>query len=125
MPKRQVEKVLRRELGEDWREKLESFHEKPFAAASIGQVHRATLKESEREVAMKIQYPGVAGSIDSDIDNLVSVLTIGNIFPRGLYLESFVTVARRELSQECDYLREAASYRRFRYATRRSVMRIR
>lgn len=43
MPVRQMYKVLRRELGPDWREKLESFEDQPFASASIGQVHRATL----------------------------------------------------------------------------------
>ena len=48
------QKVLAKELGPDWRDKLESFDEKPFAAASIGQVHRAVLKDG-RSVAMKIQ----------------------------------------------------------------------
>lgn len=55
------------------------------------QVHKATLENGE-EVALKIQYPGVANSIDSDINNLVSVLSIGGIFPRGLYLDSFIKV---------------------------------
>ena len=49
-----LQKVLAKELGPDWRDKLESFDEKPFAAASIGQVHRAVLKDG-RSVAMKIQ----------------------------------------------------------------------
>lgn len=63
---------------------------------------------------MKIQYPGVAKSIDSDIDNLMSVLNVWNIIPKRLYLESFIEVAKRELALECDYRREAAYSERFR-----------
>lgn len=55
---------------------------KPFAAASIGQVHFATLLDN-REVAIKIQYPGVAKSIESDIDNLVGILKLWDFFPPG------------------------------------------
>lgn len=60
-----------------------------------------------------IQYPGVADGIESDIKNLVSVMTFGNILPKGLYLDSLVRVAREELSLECDYLREAQASKRF------------
>ena len=49
-----LQRVLTRELGEDWKDRLKEFDDRPFAAASIGQVHRATLKDG-REVAMKIQ----------------------------------------------------------------------
>lgn len=75
MPDWQVEKVMVTELGPNWREKLKSFEEKPFAAASIGQVHRGVLLNG-MEVAIKIQYPGVARSIESDIDNLVGMLKV-------------------------------------------------
>lgn len=92
MPSKQVHMVLRRELGDDWREKFLEFEEKPFAAASIGQVHRATTKDGKR-VAIKIQYPGVAEGIDSDIDNLVSILNLGGIFPKGMFLDTFTTVS--------------------------------
>ena len=74
---------MRKELGDDWKSKLGSFEIKPFAAASIGQVHAATLPDG-REVAIKIQYPGVAQGIESDIDNLMSVLKVWNIFPQGM-----------------------------------------
>jgi aarF domain-containing kinase len=74
---------LASELGEDWQSKVSSFETKPFAAASIGQVHLATLKNG-REVAMKIQYPGVAKGIESDIDNLVGILKVWNVFPEGI-----------------------------------------
>lgn len=74
--------VLKTELGNDWRTKFSSFEMKPFAAASIGQVHCGTLVDGS-EVAIKIQYPGVAKGIESDIDNLMSVLKIWNVFPQG------------------------------------------
>jgi aarF domain-containing kinase len=74
--------VLSQEFGQDWRSKLASFEMKPFAAASIGQVHAATLLDGT-EVAMKIQYPGVAQGIESDIDNLVGIMKVWNIFPQG------------------------------------------
>ncbi|XP_075233857.1 ubiquinone biosynthesis protein COQ8, mitochondrial isoform X3 [Lycorma delicatula] len=80
MPPWQVEKVMVKEFGHDWKSKLETFDVKPFAAASIGQVHPATLCDGT-EVAVKIQYPGVAQGIESDIENLVGVLKIWNVFP--------------------------------------------
>ena len=106
MPKNQVEKVMRNEFGKEWIENFAEFDERPFAAASIGQVHRAKLKDG-REIALKIQYPGVAQSINSDIDNLMTILNFGNLLPKGLYMQAFAKVARNELAQECDYKREA------------------
>uniref|UniRef100_A0A1A7W8S7 AarF domain containing kinase 4 n=1 Tax=Iconisemion striatum TaxID=60296 RepID=A0A1A7W8S7_9TELE len=82
MPTWQMKKVLEEELGPDWREKLSSFEDKPFAAASIGQVHHGALKDG-REIAMKVQYPGVAESIQSDINNLMSVLKMSVALPEG------------------------------------------
>ncbi|XP_069743949.1 atypical kinase COQ8A, mitochondrial-like [Narcine bancroftii] len=113
MPSKQMMKVLQSDLGPDWRERLKSFEDRPFAAASIGQVHLASLMDG-RQVAMKIQYPGVAQSISSDVDNLISVLNMSNTLPEGLFPEHMIEVMRRELSLECDYEREAACYKRFR-----------
>ncbi|KAL5276863.1 ADCK3 family protein [Megaselia abdita] len=112
MPQWQVERVLVAELGSDWREKFEVFHDKPFAAASIGQVHLGKTKSGEK-VAIKIQYPGVAKSIESDIDNLVGLLKVWSVFPRGFFIDNVVTVAKRELVWEVDYLREAEYTERF------------
>uniref|UniRef100_A0A1B6KC95 ABC1 atypical kinase-like domain-containing protein n=1 Tax=Graphocephala atropunctata TaxID=36148 RepID=A0A1B6KC95_9HEMI len=106
MPSWQVEKVMVQEFGEDWRSRVASFEMKPFAAASIGQVHSATLLDGT-EVAMKIQYPGVAKGIESDIDNLVGILKVWNIFPEGMFIDNVVEVAKRELNWEVDYVREA------------------
>ncbi|XP_053695415.1 atypical kinase COQ8B, mitochondrial [Sabethes cyaneus] len=112
MPDWQVEKQLVSEFGENWAGKLASFDRKPFAAASIGQVHRGVLHDGT-EVAIKIQYPGVARSIESDIDNLVSMLKVWDVFPAGVFIDNVVTVAKRELAWEVDYNREAEYTERF------------
>ncbi|XP_063757788.1 LOW QUALITY PROTEIN: atypical kinase COQ8A, mitochondrial [Eleginops maclovinus] len=113
MPIKQMTKALNNDLGPNWRDKLESFEERPFAAASIGQVHLARMKDG-REVAMKIQYPGVAQSINSDVNNLMTVLNISNALPEGLFPEHLIDVMRRELALECDYIREAQCAKKFR-----------
>ncbi|XP_061354048.1 protein ABC transporter 1, mitochondrial [Gastrolobium bilobum] len=113
MPKSQLNQVLNAELGPDWSSKLISFDYEPMAAASIGQVHRAVMKDG-KQVAMKIQYPGVADSIDSDIENVKLLLNYTNLIPEGLYLDRAIKVAKEELSRECDYKLEAGSQKRFR-----------
>ncbi|XP_068617543.1 atypical kinase COQ8B, mitochondrial isoform X1 [Battus philenor] len=112
MPTWQVEKVMSSQLGPDWRNRVQNFEEKPFAAASIGQVHLAVLHNG-REVAMKVQYPGVAMGINSDIDNLVGVLKVWNVFPKGMFIDNIVEVAKKELAWEVDYIREAECTRKF------------
>uniref|UniRef100_A0A8C3F9I4 Coenzyme Q8B n=1 Tax=Chrysemys picta bellii TaxID=8478 RepID=A0A8C3F9I4_CHRPI len=106
MPAWQTRRVLAEELGQDWREKVASFEEMPFAAASIGQVHLGVLRDGT-EVAMKIQYPGIAQSIRSDVENLLALL-------RRLAYNT-LQVLQRELEWECDYRREADCARSFRY----------
>uniref|UniRef100_A0AAX7VEC2 Atypical kinase COQ8A, mitochondrial n=1 Tax=Astatotilapia calliptera TaxID=8154 RepID=A0AAX7VEC2_ASTCA len=113
MPIKQMTKALNNDLGPNWRDKLEMFEERPFAAASIGQVHLARMKDG-REVAMKIQYPGVAQSINSDVNNLMTVLNMSNALPEGLFPEHLIDVMRKELALECDYIREAQCARKFR-----------
>ncbi|XP_048837003.1 atypical kinase COQ8B, mitochondrial [Brienomyrus brachyistius] len=113
MPSWQMMNVLEEELGAGWREELASFEEKPFAAASIGQVHHGVLQDG-REVALKIQYPGVAESIHSDINNLMAVLKMSIALPEGLFADSSLEVLQRELAWECDYKREAKCAKRFR-----------
>ncbi|OOF91141.1 hypothetical protein ASPCADRAFT_211431 [Aspergillus carbonarius ITEM 5010] len=114
MPASQRDKVLTDNLGPNWRDLFSSFDEIPMAAASIGQVHGAVLKKTGQPVAIKIQYPGVADSIDSDLNNLSILLTASRILPRGLYLDKTIANARTELAWECDYLREAESANHFR-----------
>ncbi|KAK9799228.1 putative ABC1 atypical kinase-like domain-containing protein [Seiridium cardinale] len=113
MPAWQRDRVLTTNLGAEWRDLFSDFEEKPIAAASIGQVHRATLKSGEK-VAVKIQFPGVADSINSDLDNLSMLLMATKMLPRGLYLNKTIDNARVELGWECDYVREAECGQRYR-----------
>lgn len=114
MPPSQRDRVLSSNLGPEWRSLFSHFDENPIAAASIGQVHRATLASSSQLVAVKIQYPGVASSIDSDLSNLAILLTASRLLPKGLYLDKTIANARVELAWECDYVREAEMGTRFR-----------
>ncbi|XP_076900415.1 protein ABC transporter 1, mitochondrial-like [Bidens hawaiensis] len=113
MPRSQLNQVLDSELGPDWSFKLKSFDYEPLAAASIGQVHLAVTKD-DIKVAMKIQYPGVADSIESDIENVKLILDYTNLIPEGLYLDRAMKVAKEELSRECDYELESSNQKRFR-----------
>ncbi|EAW08678.1 protein kinase COQ8 [Aspergillus clavatus NRRL 1] len=113
MPASQRDKVLADNLGPNWRDLFSSFDEVPMAAASIGQVHGAVLKSTSQPVAVKVQYPGVADSIDSDLNNLSILLTASRLLPRGLYLDKTIANARTELGWECDYIREAECGNRF------------
>lgn len=92
MLQRQLLRVLRPELGEEWENKFDSFDKISFVVASIGQVHTATLK-SGKKVVVKIQYPGVKKSIDSDLSNLLMLLTISILLPKGLFLDKTVANA--------------------------------
>ncbi|KAJ2687099.1 hypothetical protein IWW39_003180 [Coemansia spiralis] len=119
VPLPQLERSIAKELGSQWRDGFGAFGDTPFAAASIGQVHEARLNLQLRErygfekVAVKVQYPGVASSIDSDLDNLQSLLLMSKLLPRGMYLDNTIRVARKELHWECDYRREADSMVKF------------
>lgn len=114
MPSWQRDRVLVANLGLEWRDLFEDFEEKPIAAASIGQVHRATLKKNGAKVAVKIQFPGVAESINSDLDNLGILLAATKLLPKGLYLNKTIDNARTELGWECDYEREAKCAEKYR-----------
>jgi len=106
MPKTQLLDTLERSWGSEWMDRFSYFSFDPIAAASIGQVHKARL-ESGQELAIKVQFPGVAQSIDSDIDNVVSLLRFSGLIPRSLDLDDLIAEARRQLHLEADYLAEA------------------
>ena len=114
MPKKQLYKQMQQELGLDWREKVGEFDDTPIAAASIGQVHRGSLLDGQL-VAMKVQYPGVAESIESDLLNLKRLITYTNFLPKGLYMDSILKSAQTELVLECDYLNEQENQMKFRH----------
>ena len=113
MPHRQMQQIMTNEFSPSWREMFAEFDDVPLAAASIGQVHAARMKDG-RAVAVKIQYPGIADSIDSDLNNLSMLLTASRLLPKGLFLEKTIEVARMELAWECDYIREAECIKHFR-----------
>ncbi|WP_377295365.1 ABC1 kinase family protein [Rhizobium sp. SG2393] len=113
MPPGQLSASLASAWGADWRRHFSHFDTVPLAAASIGQVHRAVLI-SGRRVAVKVQYPGVARSIDSDIDNVATFLRLSGLVPAGLDLTAHLAEAKRQLREEADYLREAEAMRQFR-----------
>ena len=112
MPTWQLEKILLDAFGQNWlSDHFQTFNMRPFAAASIGQVHRATLKDGTK-VVLKIQYPGVASSIDSDLDNLKRLMNYTGIFPKTMFLDDFINNTRIELKEECDYIIEAEKQRK-------------
>ena len=134
MPAGQLMEAVESHLGKNWRApngrvceggdvEVLRFSNEPLAAASIGQVHRATVRRAlagggagfeDLEVCMKIQYPGVARSIHSDIDNLVRLVSMTDLLPRGLYVDHAVATAKEELALECDYAYELASQEKMR-----------
>ncbi|CAM9543986.1 unnamed protein product [Chrysoparadoxa australica] len=112
MPESQLHHQLETSLGANWRDAFAEFDEAPMAAASIGQVHTAELPTGEM-VAVKIQYPGVADSIESDLRNLERLVTVTNVMPPGMFIDEVVDVAREELVMECNYQEEMAHQQRF------------
>lgn len=105
MPPKQLKQVLNDNWGEGWLRRIERFDVRPIAAASIGQVHRARLRDG-RELAIKVQYPGVARSIDSDVSNVGMLLRMSGLLPAGFDIAPYLTEARRQLHEETDYARE-------------------
>ena len=112
MPTAQVRRVLGREYGKGWEGRFAQFDFEPVAAASIGQVHRARTHDG-RDLALKIQYPGVARSIASDVDNVSALLRLFNVLPLDLDVRGIAEEAKRQLAQEADYLQEARFLERY------------
>jgi len=112
MPMQQLRGVLRATWGAGWQRRFRYFDFEPIAAASIGQVHTATTADG-RELALKIQYPGVAESIDSDVDNLATALRLARLLPGDFDFEPLVEEAKRQLRDEADYETEARHLRRY------------
>jgi predicted unusual protein kinase regulating ubiquinone biosynthesis (AarF/ABC1/UbiB family) len=112
MPQQQLEQVLRSNWGPDWRSKFSEFSMQPMAAASIGQVHAATALDGT-ELAVKVQYPGVRTSIDSDVDNVVSLLSMSGLIPDTAQIKRLLIECKRQLHEEADYMREAECLSRF------------
>jgi predicted unusual protein kinase regulating ubiquinone biosynthesis (AarF/ABC1/UbiB family) len=112
MPPKQLKAVLNDQWGEGWLARFARFDVRPIAAASIGQVHRATTRDG-RDLAIKVQYPGVAASIDSDVTNVGALIKLTGLLPRGFALDHYLDEARVQLHAETDYTAEAEALSRF------------
>ncbi|MBO0654946.1 AarF/ABC1/UbiB kinase family protein [Streptomyces triculaminicus] len=106
MPTKSVHAALAQWLGPDWRELFEEFEDRPAAAASIGQVHRAVWHDG-REVAVKIQYPGAGEALLSDLTQLGRFAKLLGPLVPGMDIKPLITELRDRVSEELDYELEA------------------
>ena len=112
MPVRTVHAVLAQQLGGRWRERFRDFDDDPAAAASIGQVHRATWRDG-RDVAVKIQYPGAATALMADLNQLARFARLfAALFP-GMDVKPLITELKARVVEELDYGMEADAQRTF------------
>ena len=112
MPPEQLQAAMEAAYGEDWESLFYGFDPRPIAAASIGQVHR-TVAPDGRDIVLKVQYPGVADSIEADVDNIATVLRLSGLVPEGIDLTPLLNDAKEQLRDEADYLKEAEFLRAF------------
>jgi predicted unusual protein kinase regulating ubiquinone biosynthesis (AarF/ABC1/UbiB family) len=118
MPWEKVEKVLEEEYeGEPLSELFAEFEPEAFAAASIGQVHRAELLDG-RAVAVKIQYPGIAEALDADLRNAGTIVRLARALAPGLDAKEIANELRERVMEELDYEYEAQNQRSFARAYR-------
>ncbi len=117
MPPKDLKAVLARHWGPDFLRQFRRFDVRPIAAASIGQVHRAQTRDG-RDLAIKVQYPGVRDSIDSDVRNIGRLLALPGLLPRGYDIKPLLRDVTVELHHEADYAREAGYLERFHDALR-------
>jgi predicted unusual protein kinase regulating ubiquinone biosynthesis (AarF/ABC1/UbiB family) len=111
MPLGQVAGILNNAWGHGWENNFARFSFTPMAAASIGQVHEALMQDGRR-LAIKIQYPGIRQSIDSDIDNVASLLKLLHLMPQNLDFAPLLQEAKVQLHDEADYRKEALALKR-------------
>ena len=118
MPWEKVVKVLEAEYRDERIDELFSDIEpEAFAAASIGQVHRATLHDG-RTVAVKVQYPGVADALEADLQNMGMIVRLGKALAPGLDPKAIAAEVRERVMEELDYEYEAQNQRSFSRAYR-------
>ncbi|SMY16415.1 ABC1 kinase family protein [Photobacterium aquimaris] len=113
MPISQLNHSLEQQWGIDWQQQFSQFSFYPIAAASIGQVHKATTLDG-RQLALKIQYPGINKSIDSDVNNVATLLNISGLIPKSLDVSELLNEAKKQLHAEADYLLEAQYVKQYR-----------
>ncbi|MCX9192532.1 ABC transporter ATP-binding protein [Carbonactinospora thermoautotrophica] len=108
LPAAAVHKVLAEQLGEDWRDLFREFDDRPAAAASIGQVHRAVWSDG-REVAVKVQYPGAGAALISDLNQVGRLGRVFGALIPGLDVKPLVTELKTRVTEELDYQLEGKS----------------
>ncbi|ELA7334361.1 TPA: ABC1 kinase family protein [Vibrio parahaemolyticus] len=106
MPSKQLNSVMVNALGEQWKSAFLAFNFKPIASASIGQVHQA-YSDTGDNLAVKVQYPGIRKSIDSDVDNVGTLLKIVGLIPESVDYKGLLEEAKKQLHDEANYEREA------------------
>ncbi len=107
---KQMKDVIESDLEEPIAELFASFDEEPIAAASIGQVYRATLTDG-REVAVKVQYPGVAAAVRADMQNLDMIMRLLKRMTPGMDVKAIAEEIRARIGEELDYELEAQNQR--------------
>jgi predicted unusual protein kinase regulating ubiquinone biosynthesis (AarF/ABC1/UbiB family) len=108
---RQMRRVIEEDLEEPISKVFASFDEEPIAAASIGQVYRATLEDDGREVAVKVQYPGVAGAVRADLQNLEMLMRLLKRMTPGMDVKAIAEEIKERIAEELDYELEAQNQR--------------
>ncbi len=109
-----VKRRMATELGLDWQSRFAEFPHQAAAAASLGQVHRATLKDG-RVVACKLQYPDMAATVEADLRQLKLVFGIYERFDKAIMTDRIHQEISDRLREELDYRREAKHMRLYRH----------
>src|SRR3954454_24760172 len=112
MPWEKVREVLEEEYDESPERVFAEIEEEAFAAASIGQVHRATLRDGTK-VAVKVQYPGIADALESDVANAGILVRLAKVLAPGLDAKAVASELRERVLEELDYEYEAQNQRAF------------
>jgi predicted unusual protein kinase regulating ubiquinone biosynthesis (AarF/ABC1/UbiB family) len=110
-PFKDMRRVIEQDLGERLGSVFSDFDSEPVAAASIGQVYRATLREGGRDVAVKVQYPGIKDVVRADLQNLGLILKLLARISPGLDTKEIADEVRARITEELDYELEAANHR--------------
>jgi predicted unusual protein kinase regulating ubiquinone biosynthesis (AarF/ABC1/UbiB family) len=117
VPFKRMRDVIEESIGQPLEDGFAEFEEEAVAAASIGQVYRARLHD-EREVAVKVQYPGVAQAVRADLQNLGLIMRVAKRIAPGMDTKAMTREIRERLTDELDYEHEAQSHRAFARAWR-------